>query len=334
MPVTRPVALRPHACPTCEGRSYVLAREGDRAVARICACAKSCAVCGGRGHVYVKQQEEFSRKMGKKEYDVLAPCSCRLLERRLERFGDAGIPGVLALAGFHTFRAFNEAQDAARRMAMAFAQSYVRGQGAKGFILGGPVGTGKSHLLISALTHLALEVGVGVRYVEISLLYATIRRGFQDGKSGGEIIGPLSEVDLGRADRPPLQRRPDDTIRNQLFVGSRAPWRPQGRQGVRRLRRAGAFGERLEAFARPGRRTDLQPPLRNVPIRAIAAGHARSAKDAAGAADGPAPVCFVGRWRSSSAAGNASVDLAKSGANKIAPLHALEPKIPFHEPLR
>ena len=196
MPVTRPVALRPHACPTCEGRSYVLAREGDRAVARICACAKSCAVCGGRGHVYVKQQEEFSRKMGKKEYDVLAPCSCRLLERRLERFGDAGIPGVLALAGFHTFRAFNEAQDAARRMAMAFAQSYVRGQGAKGFILGGPVGTGKSHLLISALTHLALEVGVGVRYVEISLLYATIRRGFQDGKSGGEIIGPLSEVEV------------------------------------------------------------------------------------------------------------------------------------------
>jgi DNA replication protein DnaC len=32
--------------------------------------------------------------------------------------------------------------------------------------------------------------------VEISLLYATIRRGFQDGKSGGEIIGPLSEIEV------------------------------------------------------------------------------------------------------------------------------------------
>jgi DNA replication protein DnaC len=32
--------------------------------------------------------------------------------------------------------------------------------------------------------------------VEISLLYATIRRGFQEGKSGGEIIGPLSDVEV------------------------------------------------------------------------------------------------------------------------------------------
>jgi DNA replication protein DnaC len=32
--------------------------------------------------------------------------------------------------------------------------------------------------------------------VEISLLYSQIRRGFQDGKSGGEIIGPLSQLDV------------------------------------------------------------------------------------------------------------------------------------------
>ncbi len=58
------------------------------------------------------------------------------------------------------------------------------------------MGTGKTHLLIAALGHLLLEVGVEARYIEISLLYATIRRGFQQGKSGGEIIGPLSEVEL------------------------------------------------------------------------------------------------------------------------------------------
>jgi DNA replication protein DnaC len=39
-------------------------------------------------------------------------------------------------------------------------------------------------------------MGVRVSYVEISLLYSQIRRGFQDGKSGGEIIGPLSQVDV------------------------------------------------------------------------------------------------------------------------------------------
>ena len=38
--------------------------------------------------------------------------------------------------------------------------------------------------------------GVQAAYVEISLLYQTIRRGFDQGKSSGEIIGPLAEVEL------------------------------------------------------------------------------------------------------------------------------------------
>ena len=58
------------------------------------------------------------------------------------------------------------------------------------------MGTGKTHLLAAALGHLLLEAGVEARYVEISLLYATIRRGFSEGKSGGEIIGPLAEVEV------------------------------------------------------------------------------------------------------------------------------------------
>lgn len=190
------VARGARGCPECQGRSYLLQREGDRAVAKICACGQRCTICGGSGHVYVKQEEEFSRKVGVREYEVLAPCHCRLLKRRVASFADAGIPGVLAQAAFQTFRAFNEAQDAARRQAMAFAHGYVKGAGNKGLILSGPVGTGKSHLLVSALTHLALELGIEVRYQEISLLFATIRRGFQEGKSGGEIIGPLSEVEV------------------------------------------------------------------------------------------------------------------------------------------
>jgi DNA replication protein DnaC len=39
-------------------------------------------------------------------------------------------------------------------------------------------------------------MAVKARYVEISLLYATIRRGFQEGRSGGEIIEPLSNVEV------------------------------------------------------------------------------------------------------------------------------------------
>jgi DNA replication protein DnaC len=114
----------------------------------------------------------------------------------LELFSRAQVPGVLAKADFDSFRASNEAQDRAKKVAQAFALGYLAAQPPKGFVLSGPVGTGKTHLLAATLGHLTLELGVEASYVEISLLYATIRRGFQDGKSGGEIIGPLSEVEV------------------------------------------------------------------------------------------------------------------------------------------
>jgi DNA replication protein DnaC len=114
----------------------------------------------------------------------------------VEAFNKTGIPGVLAHATFGNYLASNHAQNQAKEIATRFAAEYRRDSPGRGFIVSGPVGTGKTHLLTAALQHLALEVGARTRYVEISLLYATIRRGFQEGKSGGEIIGPLSEVDV------------------------------------------------------------------------------------------------------------------------------------------
>jgi DNA replication protein DnaC len=127
---------------------------------------------------------------------VLVPCSCRLVQHRLELFWRAQIPGVLAKADFDNYKPGVPAQDRARNVAQAFAHGYVAKQPRKGFILKGAVGTGKTHLLAATLAHLTLEAGIEARYVEISLLYATIRRGFQDGKSGGEIIGPLCDVEV------------------------------------------------------------------------------------------------------------------------------------------
>lgn len=84
-------------------------------------------------------------------------------------------------------------QARAKEIAQEFAFRYPT---QKGFVLSGPVGTGKTHLLASVLAHCCIEKDRQAKYVEISLLYATIRRGFQEGKSGGEIIGPLSEIEL------------------------------------------------------------------------------------------------------------------------------------------
>ena len=170
---------------------YLFERVGERATARVCACSKSCQRCQGRGFIYEPREETFSKRVGPKQYEVASPCPCRLLDKRVRRYNDTNIPGVLAQASFDSYRGFED-QERAKKVAFG----YSREDPPKGYVLSGPVGTGKTHLLAATLAHLVLERGVVAQYVEISLIYATIRRGFQEGKSGGEIIGPLSEVEV------------------------------------------------------------------------------------------------------------------------------------------
>ncbi|MBI3185612.1 MAG: ATP-binding protein [Myxococcales bacterium] len=187
-------AVQPsRACPECEGRMYRFLRREERAAAEACSCVRACQRCSGTGYLYVTREETFSHKVGPRTYQSLAPCPCKLLERRLARFDQVGIPAVHAGADFERYRPASSEQARARELAVDFAHRYPS---ARGFVISGPVGTGKTHLLAAALAHSVIESGARAKYVEMSLLYATIRRGFQEGKSGGEIIGPLSEVDL------------------------------------------------------------------------------------------------------------------------------------------
>src|SRR4051812_35351846 len=184
------------ACPKCQGKKYVLERKGDRSRASVCECARPCARCGDLGYVHLKQDSAFSEKSGTRSYEVVVDCDCRVRDRRLGLYNEAGLPSSSANASFESYRPANTDQARALKTTQAFAQGYSRSAPSRGLMLSGPVGTGKTHLISSALTYLLLEKGVQSAYVEISLLYAQIRRGFQDGKSGGEIIGPLTEVEV------------------------------------------------------------------------------------------------------------------------------------------
>jgi DNA replication protein DnaC len=183
-------------CAKCAGRKYVIERRDNRALARACDCSERCDVCSGTGSVYATREETFSQKVGPRKYEVLVPCACALLRRRIARFNEVELPGVLAHASFDNYRASSAPAELAKHVALDFAHHYRKDGDNKGFIISGPVGTGKTHLLAATLSHLVLEGGAEARYVEISFLYATIRKGFKDGKSGGEIIGPLSEVEV------------------------------------------------------------------------------------------------------------------------------------------
>ena len=170
-----------------EQPAFVLERAGDWAIAKATASVETCPECHGTGlhHTLVEQHG--------RSYEVATPCPRGKHSERAAAFNQAHVPAVHAQATFASYRPSNEEQARALQVAKDFA---VRWPQSRGFILSGPVGTGKTHLLAATLKHLALELGVKVGYQEISLLYAQIRRGFQDGKSGGEIIGPLSQVEV------------------------------------------------------------------------------------------------------------------------------------------
>ena len=183
-------------CGECGGRTYLIERYGARAQAKMCKCSENCSVCSGRGYILAEREETFSRKAGARKYEVLIPCACTAMKRKVARYNAVGIPGVLAHATFENYEPNNDNQKIAKDAAQTFAHNYDKSSSNRGIVICGPVGTGKTHLLAAILAHLVLEVGVEARYVEISLLYATIRNGFREGKSGGEIIGPLADVDL------------------------------------------------------------------------------------------------------------------------------------------
>lgn len=166
---------------------YVFERSGDFARAKARLAVSACPDCRGSG-LARNTVQEFGRK-----YDVVTPCACTRHGRRADLFNDTRLPAVHAQASFDGYRPSNAEQARALQVAKDFS---LRWPQPRGYVLAGPVGTGKTHLVSATLKHLTLELGVVCEYVEVSLLYAQIRRGFQDGRSGGEIIQPLSRVEV------------------------------------------------------------------------------------------------------------------------------------------
>ncbi|MBK7860572.1 MAG: ATP-binding protein [Archangiaceae bacterium] len=172
----------------CDAGTFTVERVGDYAVAKPVRRIAECSSCSGTG-LHRATIEDRGRR-----YEVSRACALSQLQGRLQLFNQAQLPAVHGQSAFETFRTPRyEAVARAKSIAHDFAHRWPQ---QRGFILSGPVGTGKTHLLAATLRHATIEMGVQAAYVEISLLYATIRRGFQEGKSGGEIIKPLSQVDL------------------------------------------------------------------------------------------------------------------------------------------
>jgi len=169
----------------CSTHGFSVDKEAD--VLRLQEAIEQCRHCQGSGLLMVAHNHQG------RVYEEARPCKKRRLLHRASLLAAAKIPPLFQNASFGDYKPKNDAQTQALEMAKMYAsQPPVP----RGFLLSGPVGTGKTHVLAATLRQLILEFGVRASYIEISLLYAAIRRGFQEGKSGGEIINPLANAQL------------------------------------------------------------------------------------------------------------------------------------------
>ena len=177
-------------CGLCGGVGFTIRGVGEVATATPCACVTSrrCPACGGSRWVPVI---EDGRRRG------VTRCACVGFDQRIARFNAMRIPGRMADRTFENYRINDPVhQKDAYAAARTFAQRFQPDGPTRGVVLWGPVGRGKTHLLVAALRQVAIERGITARFIEFSHLLSTLKGRFDRGEGAAAVLDELVAVDL------------------------------------------------------------------------------------------------------------------------------------------
>lgn len=170
-------------CPHCRGLSYVIRRDGEFAAAALCSCVSECPLCDDSGWTRTADNKGVKR------------CVCQGLKRRVRSFTDIRIPARLADRNLGNFQPTRDKRDAHRAVSRWLVDFQPRGTN-PGLVLHGPVGRGKTHLMVALLGQLVFRYGVTARFVEFSHLLADLKSGFDRGQGSARLLEPLVGVDV------------------------------------------------------------------------------------------------------------------------------------------
>jgi len=176
---------------------YIVDAAGELARASPCACQAQCQACGGERFVI---REEGG-------YSVAAPCACVSLIERVTLFNEARVPAGYATKSIQDF--IHKPDDRTLARAKQAFMRYIKAKDllhARGAVLAGSPGVGKTHLVCGLINYLTLQRGVACRFVDFFELTNQIRATFagKTGESEASLIEPLVTVpvlvidDLGK----------------------------------------------------------------------------------------------------------------------------------------
>lgn len=173
-------------CKQCSGFGYIARPISAFAKAHVCDCVLNCGLCHGQSQQLIGSS-------------VTRVCKTPTPRRVASLINEAFIPSRYTDASFEAFQAtcINASTERNSSVLQKIKNwladfSITRSQG---FVLGGPVGVGKTYILASVCKKLA-EMGVAVRFVDFFQLLSHIRAGYSENKAEAQILAPLIQVDV------------------------------------------------------------------------------------------------------------------------------------------
>ncbi len=196
-------------CTHCEGYGYFIKPQGDFATTHRCKkCMGDCAECNGEGVIF---------NTSKRGYQSVTECPrCSDLDRRIRLCKDAQLPARYwnkDIFSFNTYAAQTDWQGnignlpEVKSVVYNYSVNFV--PGAKGLLLCGQVGTGKTHLLVGIVRELTLNKGVPCRFLEFTHLLSQLRRAIENQEKSTALLEALSSVPVLAIDELGKGRKTD-----------------------------------------------------------------------------------------------------------------------------
>ncbi len=183
-------------CPICKGKRFIVTTQKDFTHVTLCECqtTQTCPICHGQ------KGYEVEKENGDVFWEV---CECQEFKQNLELLNRAKIPARFARTTLSSFVIMDRSQENVLLYLVKFINTWKKKKQTslqqlmkQSFLLMGPTGVGKTHLMVGFLRQLVLTHSLSARFLDFGDLLTTLKEQYKKGLTDTEIIQPLLSVDV------------------------------------------------------------------------------------------------------------------------------------------